>query len=215
MRLALLGSLAVLVAAPSVGAAAAPTLSAKDRQAIGSLVDRFVKGAVERHDLAGAWALAGPGLRGGTSRKAWVAGTGVTVETYPARGNDFSHAWTADVVEPGKVGISLMLHPAPGHRGVAQTAFRAQLVKRHGRWLVDSFYPAAQFFGGGHVVGPNDFAPGANTVATTTKARIRALWLVVAGAAIAALIVLIPAGFWVRAKRRERRAYAAYLATRH
>lgn len=215
MRLALLGLLIAVLAAPSVGTAAGPSLTAKDRQEIGSVVDRFVKRAVERHDLAGAWALAGPGLRGGTTEKAWLAGTGVAVETYPARGDDFTHAWTTNVVEPGRVSISLMLHPAPGHPKIAQTAFQAQLVKRHGRWLVDSFYPAAQFFGNGHVVGPNDFGPGANTVATTTKARIRALWLVVAAAAIGSVIVLLPVGFWVRAKRRERRAFAAYLATRH
>lgn len=211
--LATLAAAIGLLAVPAVaGAAAAPGLRPGDERQIDVLVDRFVKDAVLRENLRDGWTLIGPDLRNSTTKAKWIAGTGVTVEQYPARGHDFRHAWTGVVVGPGHVTVSVMLHPKAGHPHVPQTAFNADVVKSHGRWIVNGFYPAAMFYGGGHVVGPNDFGPGASAV-DSGKARIRSFWLLVVGAVVAGLAVLVPAGFWIRAKRRDRRAFAEYVAS--
>jgi hypothetical protein len=80
-----LAGVLVLQLAVSGRAAATLRMSATDRAAIGNLVDRFVKDAVLRRDLAAAWKLAGPDLRGGTTYKAWVAATAFERST-PRRG---------------------------------------------------------------------------------------------------------------------------------
>ena len=68
MRIAVASLAALLVlAAP---AQAAPRMTPVTRAAIGSVVDRFVKDAVRRENLAAAWTIAGPDLRGGTTRRA-------------------------------------------------------------------------------------------------------------------------------------------------
>lgn len=206
---------AALLAAPLAAGAGPAKLSPQDRQAIGVLVDRFVKDAVRREDLPAAWKLLGPGLSGGTTRKAWANGTGVTVEYYPVRGTDFRTAWTADVVAPGDVDLAFMFHADAKHPKMPQTAFKAEVVKRDGRWVVNGFYPAATFFGGGHVEGPADFGPGAAAAAVQGPGSSSgARWLAIFGAAVGALVVGVPLAIWLRMKRRDRRAYAAYLGTK-
>jgi hypothetical protein len=193
--------------------AASPKLTAQDRQQIGALIDRFVKEAVRRENLPAAWSLLGPQLRGGTTKAAWDTGTEVTVENYPARGDDFRTAWTSAVIKPGDVDVALMLHPEHGHPGIPQTAFKAEVIKSKGRWIVDSFYPAATFGSGGSVQGPADFgAPGGGKAIGNDNAKIRPLWFVLGVSALGVLIVLLPIGLWVRARRRDRRAYATYAA---
>jgi hypothetical protein len=193
----LLVALAALVLAPAAGAGT-PSLTPADRQQIGVLIDRFVKEAVRGENLPAAWSLIGPGLRGGT--------------TYPAKGTDFTHAWTGTVVGPGDVIVALMFHPDAAHPKIPQTAFKAEIVRRGGRWVVDGFYPAATFFGGGHVEGPADFqaSAGARSVGAT-NAKVSSHSFAIAMAALAGVIVLVPLGFWLNARRRSRRAYAAYL----
>jgi hypothetical protein len=193
--------------------AASPKLRAQDRQQIGALIDRFVKEAVRRENLPAAWSLLGPQLRGGTTKAAWDAGTEVTVENYPARGDDFRTAWTSAVIKPGDVDVALMLHPESGHPDIPQTAFKAEVIKSNGRWIVDSFYPAATFSAGGSVQGPADYgAPGGGKAIGNDNAKIRPLWFILGVSVLGALIVLLPIGLWVRARRRDRRAYATYAA---
>jgi hypothetical protein len=205
---------ALLLAVPPVAIAAPPSLSPQDRQQIGVLIDRFIKDAVLRRDLPDAWSLLGPSLSGGTTKKAWDAGTGVTVENYPARGTDFRNAWSGEVVRPGDVVLSLMLHPTAGHPDIPQTAFKAEVVKTGGGWIVNTFYPAATFSAGGNVQGPADFgAQASGKTIGEGKARIRAIWFAIGISIVGAVVVLLPISFFVRAKRRDRRAYASYLGT--
>jgi hypothetical protein len=205
--------LAALVAPSLAAAAASRQLTPGEQQQIGVLVDRFVKDAVRRENLAVGWALAGPALRGGTTRSAWISGKGVTVGWYPARGDDFRTAWTGNLIAPGHAVLSMMLHPEPGHPNVVQTAMAVDVIRRHGRWLVNGFYPAASFGPGGQVSGPNDFqAHGGGSAIGNDKSRISAHAAVVAIAAIGAVVLLVPVMIWVRVKRRERRAYTAYRA---
>lgn len=214
---AILLALAVAAAAPA--AAAGGRLTSAQRQAIGRLVDAFVKDAVLRENLAAAWELAGPDLRGGTTRSAWIHGNGVTVPAFPARGSNFSHAWTGQLVGPGHAQLSLILEPRPGS-GYDETAVSMDVRRYHGRWLVDLFYSAA-VFRGGHgksgscgsancaISGPNDYGPGAAASAPPpTKAGGH--FLLIALASLAAVVVLVPVAIWVRLRVRTRRIWAEY-----
>jgi hypothetical protein len=205
-----------LVAAvlPVSQAAAAPSarLTAQDRREIGVLLDTFVKDAVRRENLPAAWKLLGPGLSGGTTRAAWNDGKGVTVEFFPAKGDDFRTAWTGAPIAPGDVIVAMTLHADAAHPHTPQTAFKAEVMKRGGRWIVNGFYPAAQFFGGGHVEGPADFgARGGGVSVGADNARIGAHWFVVGVSVLGGLLVAIPLALWIRARRRARRAYRMYL----
>lgn len=212
--LAMLAALLLAPAAQASGAAATPRLTAQDRREIGVLVDRFVKDAVRRESLPAAWKLLGPGLSSSTTRAAWDAGSGVTVDYYPVRGDDFTTAWTAVPVENDDAILSMMFHPDARHPHVPQTAFNAEVKKLHGRWVVNGFYPAAQFYGGGHVVGPADFGAIGGSATNHAKARISPRWFAAAVAVLGAIVVAVPLGIWLRARRRDRRAYAAYLSSR-
>jgi hypothetical protein len=220
MRRLLLLVCAALVLAPAAATAATPALTPAEHAQIGVLIDRFVKEAVRREDLPAAWSLIGPGLRGGTTKAGWDSGTAVTASSYPVKGSDFRNAWTAKVVGPGDVIVQMMFHPDAAHPKIPQTAFQAEVIRQGGRWIVNGFYPAATFFGGGHVEGPADFSapagggrtngPGLST--SGEHGRISASSFGIGVAAVVGLLVLTPLGFWLRAHRRSRRAYAAYLA---
>jgi hypothetical protein len=107
----------------------------------------------------------------------------------------------------------MMLHPDAQYRHLLQSAMSVDVIRAHGRWVVNGFYPAATFGPGGQVSGPNDFqAPGGGASVGDGKSRISAHAAVVAIAAIGTVVLLVPVLFWLRAKRRERRAYAAYRA---
>ncbi len=211
--------------ASTTGANAAVRMSPADRAAISTLVDRFVKDVVLRRNLAEGWELAGPDLRGGTTRKAWLSGKGVTVEAFPARGDDFRHSWTGSLVSPTHGELSVIMHPKPG-TNYDETAATVDVRKIGGRWVVDLFYSTAVFrTSKAHhgscglqncaVSGPNDFGPGGGgSPLGNSNARIGSQWLWIVLAAVGALVVAVPLGIFVRVKRRDRRAWAAYMATR-
>ncbi len=224
-------SLAVLLVVVAASLAVAPALSApritdQDRAAIGTLVDTFTKDVLLRRNLAEGWDLAGPDMRGGTTRSAWVAGTGVTLAAYPAKETEFSRAWTGKLVAPGHAVLAMVLHPKPGKKAF-ETAFTIDVRKLHGRWVVDLYYPAAIIRAGRHqgscghsdcyISGPADFGPlggGGGGTAASTSGKIGIGSFAIGVGVIGALIVLTPLGLWLRVKRRDRRAMATYLATR-
>jgi hypothetical protein len=213
-------ALAVLVSIAAAPAAAFPRMTSADRRAISTLIDRFVKDVVLRQNLADGWTLAGPDLRGGTTRKTWVAGTGVTVAAFPARGTDFRNAWTGHLVSPTDAELSVILLPKPGS-GDEQVASGVDVRKIRGRWIVNLFYTAAVFrTGNGRhgscglsncaVSGPNDFGANGGGAAGGSQARIGSdlLWIVLA--LVGGIVLVTPAGIWISLKRRDRRAWAKY-----
>ena len=157
MKIALATACSVTIGLLSVAPAAAvdSPIPPADHAAIGVLIDHFVKDVVKRQDLAAGWLLADNNLRAGTTRAAWIRGTGVSVPSFPARGADFHNAWTGTLVSPDRAILALMLFPAKGHNGAEQTAMTVD-VRRVGS---------------------------------------------------------VPAGLFVAAKRRDRRAYRAFIAT--
>lgn len=216
--------LAALVAVPALGA---PKITDADRAQIGTLVDRFTKDVLLRQNLTEGWRLAGPDMKGGTTRAAWIEGTGVTLAAYPAKETSFTQAWTGKLVAPGHAVLAMILHPRPGTKAY-ETAFTIDVRKLGGRWLVDLYYPAAIIRGGTHqgscghsdcyISGPSDFGPlggaGGGGVGASNSGKISFGSFTIGVGVLAALVVLTPLAFWLRVKRRDRRAMAAYLATR-
>jgi hypothetical protein len=90
------------------------------------------------------------------------------------------------------------------------------MVRRRGRWLVDSWYPTAVFTGPDErpwVTGSPDFTPDGATSdsydgAGAPSARLDATWLLLPVLALGA-IALIPVGFAVGAARRRARGRAS------
>jgi hypothetical protein len=112
-------------------------LTAPERQAVDSVLDRFIPAAVGRHDPSVAWNLATPSLRRGSSRADWIRGN-LPVQPYPVRpGPD--HDWFLLYSLPNVVSVELGLRPAHGS-GVGNAAFVVTLKRIRGRWLVDGIY---------------------------------------------------------------------------
>jgi hypothetical protein len=213
----------VLVSAIAVPSAQA-RMTAPTRRQIGVVIDRFVKDVVLRRNLTEGWTLAGPDLRGGTTRAAWLRGKGVTVEAFPAIGNDFRHAWDGKLVSPTRAELTVTLRS----RGKNAQIVEAQtvLVKRNGRWLVDIFYPAGVIrLGRGHngscgtpscaISGPNDFAPQAGSGAQEgVPAADAAHWLWIVLGSLAGFIGATAVALLLRVRLRDRRARLAYEASR-
>jgi hypothetical protein len=132
-----------------------------ERRLIDTTVDRFVLAALVDRDLGRAWDLAGPDLRGTSTRADWVAGQ-TPVLPFPALGKQF-HGWTHVVAHTGVVTFNLLVQPRPGAT-VGATAFSVQVIRRHGTWLVNRWYTEATFTPVGtehpRIVGPNDFGAG-------------------------------------------------------
>jgi hypothetical protein len=148
-------------AAQVVEQAPAVKVSAADRNAINRTLDAFIPAAVARHDPLLAYRLATATLRRAATLAQWRRGE-LPVVPYPARPGRF-HGWTVDYSHPSEVGIDLLVRAVPGQR-IAMTAYKIDLKRIHGRWLVDSIYPAAMYGASGSDAPPvfssKDLGPG-------------------------------------------------------
>jgi hypothetical protein len=201
----------------------APFTAAK-RHAVSGVLARFIDGAVARHDLAGTWELAGPGLRSGLSYEEWRRGE-IPVVPYAASKRG---AGTWNVVNysyRNRVGLELLLHPV-NRTGQAATV-ETDLVRGHDhRWRVD-YWMVTKLHGPGSAgaadsasamsEGPPNVhklpgkgkkrlsaAPRASAV-TTGGARLDARWLL-APLGLVLLVILLPVGRAAAGRRRERRS---------
>jgi hypothetical protein len=181
---------------PAQLAVVTPTgkLTPADRKAIDATLDRFLPAGMERKDLPAAWALAGPEMRSNTSVAEWRNGTS-PIPYFPLRDTRF-HSWQTIDVGSRYVVFNLLLHPK-AHSGRSPTVFSGQVVKEHGRWLVNRLYTMAIMKT--HEVGPADFAaPGTSAQPPAGKPLLKraALLPIVA---LLALVLLIPLSFGVLA----------------
>jgi len=192
--------LAFVIARPA-GAARLPQA---ERNAINRTLDRFVNTAVKRQNVDSSWNLVTPELRAGISRSAWDKGN-LPVYPYPARGTTF-HDWTVDFASPNEVDFELMI----GRSKTDSIQFTGTMKKLHGRWLVDSFNPAATFSAGGTVVGPHDFTASSGGGGGKGVARLGSVWIAIPAALIGGGILLVLGFFlfvWLRNRRAYRRAH--------
>ena len=198
MRTVLVAGLVALIVAAPAEARLAPA----DRVAINRTLDAFVASAVRRQHVASSFDLITQQERGGMTRAEWAKGD-IPVYPYPARGTSW-HGWTLDYALPKEVAFELVLAPRLGSK-VDPISFSASVKKIHGRWLVDSFYPAAIFLTSQHrVIGPRDFvAP--TLVSAAGKSRLGAIWILVP-AGVVGLAILAVVAFLALSVVRGRRA---------
>jgi hypothetical protein len=202
----------LLTAAPAL--AKEPKLSPADRAAINATLDVFVNHAVKRKGVGAAYDVVTPAMRGGMTRKQWANGD-IPAYPYPAAGRQF-HQWTIFSRTSQEVGIELILNPAARHRrNLGQIAFNVYLKPGQGRWLVDSFIPAATFAPVGKppvVQGPGDFSgtPGGQTYNRPSlerdarPSRVSAKYIFVPFAAIGLLLAGLAGWGLVRSIRQRR-----------
>jgi len=186
------------------GSASAARISSADRQEINRTVDTFVNSAVKRQDEEASWNVVTPSFRYGVSRSAWAKGN-LPVYPYPARGTTF-HSWTVDSASPTVVDFELMVASRLSKTDSIQ--FQGEVKKIHGRWLINSFNPAATFAGGGTVVGPHDFTASAGGGGGKGVARLGSTWIALPAALIGAGLLLVLGWFllvWVRSRSAYRR----------
>jgi hypothetical protein len=196
-RAVLVSALLALIMAGPAGAARLP---ASERDAINRTIDRFVNTAVKRRDVDAAWNLVTPDVRAGVSRSAWDKGN-LPVIPYPAQGTTF-HDWTVDFASRSEVDFELMV----GKSKSDSIQFTGTVKKLRGRWLIDSFNPAATFSGGGTVVGTHDFTAPSGAGDSTGVTRLGSTWIAIPAALIGGAVLCL-LGFVVFVLLRNRRAY--------
>ena len=181
---------------PPVAAPKQPTevkLTAADRRGINRTLDEFVPLAVRREDPQKAFALTTTTLHGTARPADWKDGT-MPVLAYPAAGKHW-HGWKLDFAYPRQVELELELHP-PDHSKLGLIAFSVGMKKQHGRWLVDTFTPAATFQPAGakaNIQAEPDFSPKAKASAhsgSPLSQRWQLLPVLVFGAPLIAAVVL-------------------------
>ena len=174
---------------------------------------RFVEHAVFRHDVAAAFDLVAPSLRGSITRARWTSGA-IPVEPYPAAAVRQIRGRLLYSYED-RVSLEVRFVPKPG-APVAKQAFDLVLhreLPQHGgtagRWLVSSWLPT------GLIADPRAARAGGLDLASaqTGKGRIGAAWLLLP-VALVGLALLALAGLGARGGLRHRRAVRAYAAHR-
>jgi hypothetical protein len=209
-RLAIAVLLASLLLPATAAGAGKPKVTPRERAAITAVIDRYVQAAVERKDLKRAYELSGPQVRGGMSLREWLHG-GIPVYPFPAR--DRHHpGWLVTWRDGNDVGLSLLVQAVPKTR-LGAIAFNIQMTKVQGRWLVNAFLPQATFSDprdGAKVFSEQDLLPGFAS-AVGTMARLSPVWFAVPGGLAVLVLVVLPLGYLVYARRRDRRAYREYL----
>lgn len=213
---------ALVAASP---AAALPKLNKETTRQISTLMDRFVRDVVLRRNLREGWTLVTPDMTRSVSRAAWDSGRSVTAESFPVIGKHFGNNWYATYATRSEIGLTLGLRAGRGEKA-QMIDEQVVVVRRGGHWLVDAFYPAAIIrLGKSHrgscvssscaISGMGDLnagAPASGSEGGSSIISVNWIWLVFAG------MVLIPVGtilgVWVHSRRRDRRAWEAYVANR-
>ena len=206
--LAFLALTALALSLAAQAGASGRHLSAADRKAISTSIDTFVNHAVKRRNVAASYNVTAPELRAGMTRKEWAKGD-IPAYPYPARGT--SHGWTILYVTRDEVAVNLILRPKPGVR-MRGILFNVYLRPLHGKWLVDSFMPAAtintELFGGkARVTSVRDFSPGEQSGGPHGKPRVSSSVAVIPFAVLGLLLLgLAGALVWGALRYRPRAA---------
>ena len=205
LAVAALAAVALSLAGPA--GASGRRLSAADRKAISASIDTLVNHAVKRQDVGASYRVVAPELRGGMTRKEWAKGS-IPVYPYPARGT--THGWTILYVTRDEVAVNLILRPKVGvrQRGIL---FNVYLRPVRGKWLVDSFMPAAtintELFGGAaRVTSVRDFSPGVQSGGPHGKPRVSSAVAYVPLGVLALLLLGLGGALAVGALRYRPRA---------
>ena len=189
-----------------------------EQRAVHPVLAQFIKYAVAREDPAKAWAVAGPDLRSGLTRKEWDTGA-IPVVNFPAAQRGLGSWSYVKYSYTNTVGLEVFVFPKPGSGYSAMTA-DAEVVKDHrGRWLVNYWMPE-RFHGPAAVSAKPAKKAGAHAKKSTTQksaaaasptagqpARTTGIWLAVP-IGVLSLIILAPLALLLVGWLRSRRAAA-------
>jgi hypothetical protein len=99
---------------------------------------KFIRTAVARKDLAAAYPIVTEQIRQGQSLKEWSSGN-IAVVPYPVDAVKYA-PMKIDFSYPNEAQIQVALLPKPGS-GVKPQLFLMDIVKRKGKWLVNTWVP--------------------------------------------------------------------------
>jgi hypothetical protein len=100
----------------------------------------FILTAVARKDLRRAYAISGPQIKQGQSLKEWMTGN-IAVVPYPVGQLDVA-PMKVDYSYGNEAAIEVALVPKDGAK-VKSLIFYMDLIKKNGKWLVNSWVPRA------------------------------------------------------------------------
>ena len=179
-------------------------LTKRDRVDLFATSSRFVRTAVARKQLDSAWALLGPEMRAGQTRKSWDTGFN-NVVPFKADGIE---AWNVLYAYDNDVAVDVSLFArGKGKDGWSGKTFTLELKRypAHPReWLVASWVPKG--IGGGGTLSPNRRS---GPPPPPVKAKLSPMYLLVP--ALFLLTLLVGLGLWgIRSAVRGRRASRRY-----
>jgi hypothetical protein len=192
-------------------------MTPKLRREINATLDRFVPAAVLREAPMEAYELSTPTLRTSATRAQWRNGEIPVYPFHVKEGSDL-HGWRLNFAVKNNVNVDLMLQAGKEEKEVSGIAYTVDLKRIGGRWLVESFFPTAEFrrvpaANGSRIVAQPDLAPtqtrdGVTRTSEDPTNRIFAL----APLLVAVLGLGLVIGVFVTQFIRDRRAERDYLA---
>jgi hypothetical protein len=127
--------------------------TADKRRQVRTVLDEFAHTAVARKHVAESWAVTGPSLRGGLTRRQWATGD-IPVVPYPVAPRSRVDWSAVQYSYRNKVGLELLLLPDRSS-GYSAASVDADVVRgRDGRWRVD-YWMITKFHGPG-AAAPSD-----------------------------------------------------------
>jgi hypothetical protein len=177
------------------------------RAGINRTLNVFIPAAVARRNLPAAYDLVTTDMTGGMSRREWAKGD-IPVVPYPVR----AHSWTVQYAEPNDVTLDVLMQPTVRmRRKVGPLVVRTELVRRRGRWLVDSYLAQAVFSSESAkrftIISHPDYGPPTAPQNAADKGRLGTIWFLVP-ALLLSLVLLVPLTYLLVSWRRNRRVVA-------
>jgi hypothetical protein len=177
------------------------------RRQIDRLVQRFVATAVTRKDPEAAWLLVSSSMRSGVTRKQWNRGE-LPVFPYSAKALRKT-SWKVTRAYDQTVELDVLLQPKAGS-GERNLVYAAAVVRRGGRFVVDSFFPETTL---GAAPAPQSKTStgerSAQPAHRFAESKLDKRWLLVP-VAILSLLLVVPLLLLVRGVVRTRRAERRY-----
>ncbi len=176
-------------------------LTRADRKAIRSTLALFISTSVARHHPERSWAVVGPALREGLTKRQWSTGN-IPVVPYPAAGVDLLNIQS---LAGGKALIEVVLEPTV-QSNLARKTFQVDL-QRSARapqgWAVTGWVPEG-------VSQSQIDRDSPKTPIAAKPQHLATKWIFVPLGLLLAGIVLIPGSLFLREAYRSRRAEAEY-----
>jgi hypothetical protein len=197
------------------------TFAADERRQVISIAARFVDTAVKRDHSERAYELAGPNMRGGTTKQNWVQGD-IPVVPYPVD----DARWKFDYSYVDEIGLQVLVFPTAEsdlRPMVFNMSLRAVGSGESKQWLVDSWVPRGGSGGRGSTVRKSEGSPfdlGGSGEATAAQpferssSRLSSSWLLFPIALLILGALLVPLTIVGVERWRSRKAQRAYEASR-